>query len=137
VTAANVGNFFAEGSGQIDLMILFLHEDLANLFRHGIFSERFTLLDAIAVIADVFVFTLEIVVEHVFRIFRRAHWLGRDGQHFAQVVDLPRDDQGMIELLLAVDLQLCRDAHVLGAAEDLGINNVFKNGLIFARKIFV
>jgi hypothetical protein len=77
-TAANVGNFYAERSGQIDLMILLLHEDLANLFRHRVFSKRFTLPDAIAVIADGLVLVIEIVPEHVFRIFRCAYRLGSD-----------------------------------------------------------
>jgi hypothetical protein len=34
LTAANVWNFYAEGSGQIKLMLLFLHQNLADLF-HG------------------------------------------------------------------------------------------------------
>jgi hypothetical protein len=47
-TTADVRDFFAERSGQIDLMVLLLDENLADLFRHCEFSERFTLLDAIA-----------------------------------------------------------------------------------------
>ena len=35
---AEVGNFFPESSGQIDLMVLLLDEDLTNLFRHGVFT---------------------------------------------------------------------------------------------------
>ena len=50
-------------------MILFLHEDLANLFRHGKFSECFTLPNAITVIADRLVFIFEIEAEHLLRIF--------------------------------------------------------------------
>src|SRR5579862_3160476 len=71
--AAKVRNSFAEGRGQIDLMILLLHQDLTNLFRHGIFSKHFTLPDAVAVIADGFVLIVEIVAEHVLCIFRGAH----------------------------------------------------------------
>ena len=82
-------------------MVLLLHEDLANLFRHRIFSQRFALPDAIAVIANGFVFIIEIVAQHVFRIFRCAYRLGSDHRHFTEIVDLPREDQGMIELLLA------------------------------------
>src|SRR6266403_231901 len=37
--------------------------------------------------------------------------------HFAEIVDLPRDDQGMVELLLGVDFELRGDVHVLCAAE--------------------
>ena len=108
-TAAKVWDFFAEGRGQIDLMVLLLHQDLANLFRHRVFSKRFTLPDAIAVIANGFVFILEIEPQHVFRIFRCAHRLGGDHWHFAEIVDLPREDQGMIELLLGMDFELGGD----------------------------
>ena len=118
-------------------MVLLLHEDLANLLRHRVFSESFTLPDAIAVIANGFVFIVEIVSEHVFRILRRAHRLGSDHGHFAEIVDLPRKDQGMIELLLGVDFELGGDIHVLGAAEHLGIDYVGDDGLIFAGKVFV
>jgi hypothetical protein len=61
-----------------DLMILFLHEDLSNLFRHRVFSERFTLRNAFAVIANGLVFIIEIKTEHVFRIFRCAYRFGGD-----------------------------------------------------------
>src|SRR5665647_542052 len=97
-------------------MILLLHEDLGNLFRHREFSKRFTLPDAIAVIANGFVFIFEIIPEHVFRVFRCAYRLGSYHWHFAKIVDLPREDQGMIELLLGVDFELGGDVHVLGAA---------------------
>ncbi len=93
-TTANVWNFYAEGSGQINLMILLLHEDLANLFRHRVFSKLFTLPDAIAVIANGFIFIFEIIPEHVFRIFRCAYRLGSYSWHCAEIVDLPREDQG-------------------------------------------
>ena len=72
------------------------------MLRQGIFAERFALPDAHAVIADGLVFIVEIEPEHLLGIFRRAHRLGRNGRHFAEIVDLPRDDQGMIELLLGV-----------------------------------
>src|SRR5689334_5277190 len=74
-TGIDVWNFFTEGGGQIDLMVLLLHEDLANLFSHRVFSKRFTLRDAIAVIANGFVFIVEIVAEHVFGVLRCADQL--------------------------------------------------------------
>src|SRR6202023_54591 len=89
-------------------MILFVHEDLANLFRHRVFSKRFTLPDAIAVIADGLVLVIEIIPKHVFRIFRRAYRLGSDHRHFAEIVDLPRENQGMIEDCRAVSEVLAR-----------------------------
>jgi hypothetical protein len=41
-------------------MILLLHEDLSNLFRHRLLSKRFTLRNAFAVIANGLVFIIEI-----------------------------------------------------------------------------
>src|SRR5580693_3837058 len=90
--AAEVWIFLAQRSGQIDLMVLLLHEDLANLFRHCELSQRFTLPDAIPVIANGVVLIVEIEPQHVFRILRSAYRLGRDHRHFAEVVDLPRKD---------------------------------------------
>jgi hypothetical protein len=81
---------------------------LADLFRHRVFSKRFTLPDASAVIADGLVLVIEIIREHVFRIFRCAYRLGSDHRHFAEIVDLPREDQGMIELEIAGLVEVVR-----------------------------
>src|SRR4030095_5237289 len=86
-TGVDVWNFFTEGSGQIDLMVLLLHEDLANLFSQRKFSKRFTLRDAIAVIANGFIFIVEIVAEHISRVFRYADRLRTGHGHFAEVID--------------------------------------------------
>src|ERR1700747_2179800 len=74
--AADVRNLNAQRRGQIDLMILLLHEDLANLFRHREFSERFALPDAIAIIANGFIFVVEVEPQHIFRTLRRANGFG-------------------------------------------------------------
>src|ERR1700680_1923650 len=63
---AKVWNIFAEGSGQINLMGLLLHQNLANLFCHRVFSKRFALPDTIAVIANGVVFIIEIEPQHFF-----------------------------------------------------------------------
>src|ERR1700751_3002247 len=105
-------------------MVLLLHQNLADLFRHRIFSKRLALRDALAIIANGFVFIIEIVTEHVPRIFRCADRLWRDRWHLAQIVDLSRESQGMIELLLGVDLELSRDVHVFRAFEYLRIDYV-------------
>ena len=90
--AIHVGNIFAEGGGQIDLVVLLLHEDLANLFGHGKFSERLALPDSVAVIANGGVFVFEIEAQHLFWIFGCANRLRSDGGHFAQIIDLARED---------------------------------------------
>jgi len=125
-TTINIRDVFAESSSQVDLMILLLHQNLADLFRHRVFSKRFTLRDAIAVIANGFVFIIEIVPEHVSGIFRCADWLGGHHRHFAEIIYLPREDQGMIEFLLGVGFELGGDIHVFGAAEHLRINYVMR-----------
>ena len=73
-------------------MILFLREDLANLFRHGILSERLALRNSIAVIANRFILIVEIVPKHVLWILRRAHRLGGDHWHLTEIIDLPGED---------------------------------------------
>src|SRR6266853_5099875 len=100
-------------------MILLLDQYLANLLRHREFSQRFALPDAVAVVANGIVFVLEIEPEHLLRIFRRAYRLGSDRRHLAEIVDLARNDQGMIELLFGMDFELRSDIHVLRAAEHL------------------
>src|ERR1700747_1046099 len=121
---AKVWNVFAERGSQINLVVLLLHQNLTNLFRHCIFSERFALRDALAIIANGFVFIIEIVSEHVSRFLGCAHRLGRDRWHLPQIVNLTRENQGMIEFLLGVDLKLRGDIHVFCAFEYLRIDYV-------------
>src|ERR1700722_7958465 len=80
---AHVGDVFAEGGGEVDLVVLFLDEDLADLFGHGEFAEGFALADAVAVVADGFVFVVEIEAEHLLGVFGGFYGLGNDGGHFA------------------------------------------------------
>jgi hypothetical protein len=100
-------------------MVLLLHKDLANLFRHRKFPKRFALPDAIAIVTNGVVFIFEIEPQHLFRVCRRADRFGSNRWHFTEVIDLPRDDQGMVELLLGVEFELRGDVHVLGAGEHL------------------
>src|SRR6188472_4570264 len=116
-------------------MVLLLHQDLANLFSHRILSKRFTLRDSIAVIANGFVFILQIEAKHVSRAFRCADRLWTNDRHFAEIIDLPRKSQRMIELLLRMYFKLRGDVHVFGALEHLGIDDVSDDGLIFASKV--
>src|SRR5277367_5369557 len=69
-TATCVRNIFAEGGGQVDLMILLLHENLADLFGEGEFPKLFALANAVAVVANGFGLVFEVEPEHGFRIFR-------------------------------------------------------------------
>src|ERR1700694_1384444 len=98
-------------------MVLLLHKDLANLFRHRKFSKRFALPNAIAIVTNGVVFIFEIESQHLFRVCRRADRLWSNRWHFTEVVDLSRDDQRMVEFLPGVDFELRGDVHVLGAGE--------------------
>src|SRR4029450_10555453 len=129
-TSAQVRDFFAESLGEIDLMILLLYQDLTNLLRYRVLAKALTLPDAIAVITNGFVLVVEIVPEHFLRILRRAPGPWRDDRHLAEIVDLSRQDQRMIELLLGVDLELSSDVHILGTTEHLGIDHVGDDGWI-------
>jgi hypothetical protein len=66
---AEVWNFHAEGGGQIYLMVLLVHKDLADLFGHGELAQSFALTHSLPVIADGLVFIFEIETEHFFWIF--------------------------------------------------------------------
>ena len=93
--------------------------------------------DAISVITNGFIFIVEIEAEHVSRVFRCADRLRTNDRHFAEVIDLPRQGQCMIELLLGVDFELSGDVHVFGALEHLGIDDLRNDGLIFTGQVFV
>ena len=55
---AEIWHLYAESRGQINLVILFLHEDLTDLFSHCEFAENFTLADPVAVVSYGFIFVV-------------------------------------------------------------------------------
>jgi hypothetical protein len=67
--AVHVRDVDAERGREIDLVILLLGEDLADLFGERVFSERLALADAVAIIADGLVFIVEIELKHSFASF--------------------------------------------------------------------
>src|SRR5688572_10594422 len=60
-----VWNVFTECGCQIDLMFLFLDQDLANLLRHRVFPERVALPHPLAVGAHRVVLVLQIGAQHL------------------------------------------------------------------------
>ena len=50
---------------------------------------------------------------------------------------MPRNDEGVLQLLRGVFLELLSDRHELGALDDLRVHNVGDNGLILARQVFI
>jgi hypothetical protein len=49
---ADIGHIFPKRRGEVDLMILLVGQNLANLLRHGELAERFALPHAVAVLAN-------------------------------------------------------------------------------------
>ena len=65
------------------------------------------------------------------------HGVRRDGRVAAEVVDLFGDRNCVLEFLAGVDLEFFRDRHELGALDDLRVDDVGDDRLIFAGEIFV
>jgi len=133
----DVGDINAQRDSQVDLMVLLIDEDVANLLGHGEFSEQFALADAIPVIAHRLIFIFEIGAEHLVVFAAEFDGPGLDGWRSTQIVDLPRDGSRMLELLGGMLFELRSDVHIRGSLEDLGIHHVSDDGLVFARKVFI
>src|SRR4029079_12706322 len=107
--AAQYGHVLAERGGKIDLVILLLHENLPDLLGHGKLAERLALPNSLAVVNNGFILVIQIEFQHVARLLRDLHRLRRDARHLAEIIDLPRKDQGMLQLLMGVLLELIGD----------------------------
>src|SRR5262245_23750035 len=118
-------------------MILFLHEDLANLLGHGELSDLLTLPDSLPIVANGLVFVVEIESQHLTRFAGKFHRLRRRSRHLAQVVYLARDRKRVFELLLGMLLELVGNVHVFRALQHLGINHIGDDRLVLARQILV
>src|ERR1700687_1272151 len=59
----------AQSSRQSNLVVLFVDQDLANLFAHGIFRQLFALADPLAIIPNSFSFVFEIELQHLVGFF--------------------------------------------------------------------
>jgi hypothetical protein len=58
--STHIGYVDSECRREIDLMLLLLHKNLANLLGHRVFTQCFALPDACTVVADRLVFVVEI-----------------------------------------------------------------------------
>src|SRR6185503_8002815 len=63
IVSDQVGDVAPQRRREIDLMLLFDAENLANLFGNGVLANRFALLDADSVVPYGFVFILQIELE--------------------------------------------------------------------------
>src|SRR5262245_21171412 len=133
----HVWNIDAQSRGEVSLMLLLLDDDLPKVFRDGVFAQGLALPHALAVVADRFVFIVQIEAKHILGFFGDFHGLRRDRWHPTEIVDLFGNDQGVGEFFPGVDLKLFGDLHVFRALEHLRIDDVRDDRLIFARKIVV
>src|ERR1700734_4424777 len=62
---AHVRHLYPKRGGEIDLVILLLHQDFADLLGQGKFAERLALPDTVAIIAHGLVLVVEIEAQHV------------------------------------------------------------------------
>jgi len=108
-----------------------------DLLSHSELAKSLALANALAIIDDGLLLVVEIEFYHVNGLFRSFHRLRSDARHRAEIVDLPRDDERMLELLMRVLLELRGNVHVFGALQRLRIDNIGDDRLIFARKVLV
>src|SRR5262249_51828543 len=88
-------------------------------------------------VADCFVFTFEIAPKQASRIFQRAYPLGGDCWLFAEVVDLPREDQARVKLRFVVDCESTIDAHISDTAKHEGSAHAGDDGFILAETVVI
>ena len=59
-----IGHVFPKSRRQVDLMILFIDENLPDLFGQGVFTQSLTLADALSIIQNCFIFVFKIKAQH-------------------------------------------------------------------------
>src|ERR1019366_6440161 len=109
----------AQSRRQSNLVVLFVDQDLANLFAHGIFSQVLALADSLAIISNRFRFVVEIELQHLGGFFRCSDGLGFNRRHTAEIINLLGDDQGVTQFLRSVLFKFARDVHELSTLQDL------------------
>jgi hypothetical protein len=123
---ATVGSWLAlaQSSGQSNLVVLFVDQDLANLFAIGIFKLTPRMADWLAIIANGFSFFFEIELQHLFCMFRRPDAVGLHGWHTPKTISLLSDDQCVVQFLHSLLFKPACDVQELSTPEDLRIDDV-------------
>ena len=104
---------------------------------NGIFAQLLALLDTNPIITNRIVFVVQIELQHILGFFRGFYGLRRDSRHSAQVVDLVRKRNRVLQFLGGVHRQFVGDRHVLGTFEHLRIHYVRNDRLVLALQILV
>ncbi len=112
---ADVGHVDPQGGGQVDLVLLLLDEDLADLLGEGEFPQGLALPDAVPVVPYRLVLVVQVEAKHVLGLLGHLDRLRRHRGRPAEVVDLLGDGERVRQLLAGVGLQLLGDVHILGA----------------------
>ncbi len=118
-------------------MLLFLAQDLADVLSDRVLLQRFALLQALAVVPDGVVLVLEVGPQHHLGLVAEHDRLRAPGRHPAEVVDVARNGDRVLQLLARVHFQLRGDVHVGGALERLRIDDVGDDRLVFPGKVLV
>ena len=83
-------------------MVLLLHQDFANMLRHGIFAKCITLANTFAIIANRLRFIFQVKAQHFLGSCRGAHLFRPDRRHSPKVVNLFGNNQGAAQLFLDI-----------------------------------
>src|SRR5580700_6440313 len=118
-------------------MLLLLHQDFTDMLRDRIFAQCITLANTLAIISNCLRLILEVKAQHFLGFFRSAHFLWMDSGHSTKIVNLFGNNQCMAQLFLGVLFKLGGNVHVFGALEDLRVNNVRDDCLVFASEVLV
>src|SRR5262245_20588054 len=105
-SARNIGDVFSEGGGQINLMLLFLTQDFADVFGDRIFPERLTLPYTFPVVPHRHVLVLEVGAQHRLGIVGLFDGQDLHRRRAAEVVDVAGNGERMRQFLLGMRLEL-------------------------------
>ena len=89
------------------------------------------------ILLDGFRLIVQVETKHVLRLCRRLDEFGRDVAHASEVIDLPGNDDLVLQLFPGVLFQFLGDGHVLSAFDHLRIDDIGDDGLILARQVFI
>src|ERR1700730_17113794 len=107
-----MGHVDSKSSRQVDLMLLFLRQNLANVLRNREFSQSFALGNPFTVIPDGFGLIVEIETQHFLGLVGSSYLFGLNAWRSAQIVNLFGNNEGVAELFLRVLFKLRGNIHI-------------------------
>jgi hypothetical protein len=127
----------AQRSGQGDGAVLLVEQNYANVLGYRVFLQLFALMNALAAVADGFGFVLQVELQDFLGFRRGADRFGMRYRHAAKIINLIGNDQCVAEFLGRALFEFGGDVHIFRALQDLRINYVRYDGLIFPGQILV